>query len=44
MDVLIEMNGDVYDVSWFVGDELRAVGVGMEVEAGLAVGWRKVRD
>lgn len=41
-DLLIEKNGDVYDVSWFVENELRAVGVGMEVKDGLAVGWRKV--
>ena len=41
-DLLIEKNGDVYDVSWFVENELRAVGVGMEMKDGLAVGWRKV--
>ena len=43
-DLVIEKNGDVYKVSWLVDGTVSAVGVGMEVENGLAVGWRKVAD
>ena len=41
-DLEIERNGDVYAVTWRVDGEVRAVGVGMEVSDGLAVGWRRV--
>jgi len=41
-DLVIEDTGDIYKVSWLVDGEVRALGVGMEVENGLAVGWRRV--
>jgi hypothetical protein len=43
-DLVIEKTGDVYNVSWLTDGKLSAVGVGMEVENGLAVGWRRVAD
>lgn len=43
-DLIIEKSGDVYNVSWITDGKLSAVGVGMEVENGLAVGWRRVAD
>ena len=36
--------GDRYKVSWITNGKVSAVGVGMEVGNGLAVGWRKVAD
>jgi hypothetical protein len=41
-DLLIEKTGDVYKVSWITNGKVGAVGVGMEVDNGLAVGWRRV--
>ena len=41
-DLLIEKIDDVYKVSWIVKGKVEATGVGMEVENGLAVGWRRV--
>ena len=43
-DLLIEKTDDVYKVSWFVKGKVEATGIGMEVENGLAVGWRRVAD
>jgi hypothetical protein len=43
-DLEIEKTGDTYKVSWFTDGQVSAVGVGMEVEGGLAVGWRRVKD
>ena len=43
-DLVIEKAGDVYNVSWITNGKLSAIGVGMEVENGLAVGWRRVTD
>lgn len=43
-DLVIEKTGDIYNVSWITNGKLSAVGVGMEVEDGLAVGWRRVAD
>ena len=43
-DLIIEKNDDTYKVSWLVDGKLTAIGVGMEVENGLAVGWRRVTD
>jgi hypothetical protein len=43
-DLVIERVGDTYKVSWFTDGNLGAVGVGMEVEQGLAVGWRTIAD
>ena len=41
-DMVIEITGDVYKVSWITNGKVSAVGVGMEVESGLAVGWHRV--
>ena len=43
-DLVVERSGDVYNVSWISDGKLGAIGVGMEVENGLAVGWRRVAD
>ena len=43
-DVTIEKNGDCYEVTWTSEGKVQAVGVGMEVADGLAVGWRRVTD
>jgi hypothetical protein len=43
-DLVIEKTGDFYSVSWITNGKVRAKGVGMEVEHGLAVGWRQVTD
>ncbi|WP_394762631.1 hypothetical protein [Phenylobacterium sp.] len=43
-DLLIEKTGDAYKVSWITEGKASAVGIGMEVENGLAVGWRRVGD
>jgi hypothetical protein len=43
-DLVIEKKGDTYKVSWIANGKEAAVGVGMEVENGLAVGWRRVAD
>lgn len=43
-DLVIEKDGDFYSVTWLVDGKVSAVGVGMEVEDGLAVGWRRVAD
>jgi hypothetical protein len=43
-DLVIVKAGDVYNASWITGGQVAAVGVGMEVQNGLAVGWRRVAD
>jgi opacity protein-like surface antigen len=43
-DLAIEKTGDCYAVTWTSEGKVQAVGVGMEVENGLAVGWRRVAD
>lgn len=43
-DLLIEKADDVYKVSWIVKGEIKATGVGMEIDNGLAVGWRRLAD
>jgi hypothetical protein len=43
-DLVIERTDDVYKVSWIVNGKIQATGVGMEVENGLAVGWRRITD
>lgn len=43
-DLVIEKVQDAYRVSWITGGKVSAVGVGMEVEGSLAVGWRRVTD
>jgi len=43
-DLVIKKAGDIYKVSWITNGKVSAVGVGMEVENGLAVGWHRVDD
>ena len=43
-DLVIEKTGDRYDVSWITNGKVSAAGVGMEVEHGLAIGWRRIAD
>jgi hypothetical protein len=43
-DLVIEKTADFYSVSWLVEGKVAAVGVGMEIEDGLGVGWRRVAD
>ena len=43
-DLTIEKTGDAYRASWIANGKVAAVGVGMEVDNGLAVGWRRVAD
>ena len=43
-DLVIEKTKDSYKASWISKGKVAAIGVGMEVENGLAIGWRKVAD
>ena len=43
-DLHIEKTGDCYEVTWSTDGKVQAVGVGMEVGGGLAVGWRRTTD
>ena len=43
-DLVIEKSGSFYNASWMTAGKVSAGGVGMEVERGLAVGWRRVAD
>jgi hypothetical protein len=43
-DLVIEKAGVFYNASWLTNGKLSAGGVGMEVENGLAIGWRRVAD
>lgn len=43
-NLVIKKTGDFYDVSWLIDGKAVAKGVGMEVDNGLAVGWRRVAD
>ena len=43
-DLVIEKAGNFYNASWITAGKVSAGGVGMEVEHGLAVGWRRVAD
>jgi hypothetical protein len=43
-DLVIEKIKDSYKASWISKGEVAAIGVGMEVENGLAIGWRRVAD
>jgi hypothetical protein len=43
-DLVIEKSGNFYKASWMTAGKVSAGGVGMEVERGLAVGWRRVAD
>ena len=43
-DLVIEKFENVYRAFWLVDGETLAIGVGMEVENGLAIGWRRVTN
>ncbi len=43
-DLVIEKTGNFYNAPWIAEGKVSASGVGMEVEHGLAVGWRRVAD
>ena len=43
-ELVIERKEDIYKVSWIADGKLSAIGVGMEVENRLVVGWRRVAD
>ena len=43
-DLVIEKAGAFYNASWITDSKVSAGGVGMEVEKGLAIGWRRVAD
>jgi len=43
-DLIIEKSRDTYTAFWLVDGSVRAYGVGIEVENGLAIGWRRVTD
>ena len=43
-DLVIEKIENVYRAFWLVDGETRAIGIGMEVENGLAIGWRRVTN
>ena len=43
-DLVIEKFKDSYKASWVSKGKVAAIGVGMEVENGLAIGWRRVAD
>ena len=43
-DLVIEKTAESYKVSWMVDGNVLALGIGMEVGDGLAVGWRRVAD
>lgn len=43
-DLVIERTGDSYKGTWITKGKVAAIGIGMEVENGLAIGWRKVGD
>lgn len=42
--LIIDKAGDIYKVSWITDGKVQAIGVGMEIDNGLAVGWRRVTD
>jgi hypothetical protein len=43
-DLVIEKTADFCRASWLVDEKVLALGIGMEIEEGLAVGWRRVAD
>ncbi len=43
-DLVIVRAGDIYKATWLIEGKTAAVGVGMEVENGLAIGWHRVKD
>jgi hypothetical protein len=43
-DLVIEKAGAFYNASWLTNGKASAGGIGMEVDNGLAIGWRRVAD
>ena len=43
-DLVIERNGDFYSGSWLTDGKVSARGVGMKVQEGVAIGWRRITD
>ena len=43
-DLVIERAGAFYSASWITDGKVSAAGVGMEVDKGLAIGWRRIAD
>lgn len=43
-DLVIARTGDIYKATWLIEGKTAAVGVGMEVENSLAIGWHRVKD
>ena len=43
-DLVIEKAGAFYNASWLTDGKVSAAGVGMEVDKGLAIGWRRITD
>jgi len=43
-DLVIERNGDFYSGSWLTKGKVSARGVGMKVQEGVAIGWRRIND
>ena len=43
-DLVIERNGDFYSGSWLTNGKVSARGLGMQVQEGVAIGWRRITD
>ena len=43
-DLVIESNGDFYSGSWLTNGKVSASGLGMKVDDGVAIGWRRITD
>ena len=43
-DLVIESNGDFYSGSWLTKGKVSASGLGMKVDNGVAIGWRRITD
>ena len=43
-DLVIERNGDFYSGSWLTNGKVSASGVGLKVDEGVAIGWRRITD
>lgn len=43
-DLVIERNGDFYSGSWLTNGKLSASGLGLKVDNGVAIGWRRIAD
>ena len=43
-DLVIERNGEFYNGSWLTNGKVSASGLGMMVDNGVAIGWRRIAD